>query len=60
MRAYYFDGIPGDQRESHDSGREVSFDELRKVHVLPYPAIQLDQVNQIAKERGYKVRMHVK
>ncbi|KAK4334086.1 1,2-dihydroxy-3-keto-5-methylthiopentene dioxygenase [Rhodotorula toruloides] len=56
MKAYIYDDKPGDQREPHDSGEEVSVDQLKAIGVLPYPGIELDQVEEIAKSRGYKNR----
>lgn len=38
------DDIEGDQRLPHDSGEEVTFDQLKAIGALPYPAIELDQV----------------
>ena len=62
MRAYDFDNIPGDQRLPHDSGKSVSEQTLRSIEVLHW-FIPIDeagtweqQINQIAKERGYKNR----
>ncbi|GAA6042605.1 hypothetical protein JCM8097_003154 [Rhodosporidiobolus ruineniae] len=56
MKAYYFDDLAGDQRLPHDSGEQVSVDELKQVGVLAYPGIELEEVERIAKERGYKNR----
>ncbi|BGO91113.1 hypothetical protein NBRC10512_005793 [Rhodotorula toruloides] len=56
MKAYIYDDKPGDQREPHHSGEEVSVDQLKAIGVLPYPGIELDQVEEIAKSRGYKNR----
>lgn len=33
MRAYYLDGLPGDPRLPHDSGREVSLEMLADLKV---------------------------
>lgn len=38
------DDIDGDQRLPHDSGEEVTFDQLKAIGALPYPGIELDQV----------------
>lgn len=38
------DDIEGDQRLPHDSGEEVTFDQLKAIGALPYPGIELDQV----------------
>ncbi|GAA6014011.1 hypothetical protein JCM8202_005112 [Rhodotorula sphaerocarpa] len=60
MRAYIFDeNAPGDQRAPHDSGKEVSLQDLERLHIKAYPGIELDQVEQIANERGYKNRDEV-
>ncbi|GAA5971856.1 hypothetical protein JCM8115_001409 [Rhodotorula mucilaginosa] len=56
MRAYYFDDKPGDQRAPHDSGEEVSLQELERLGVKAFPGIDLEGVEKIAKERGYKNR----
>jgi len=56
MKAYVFDGLPGDQREPHDSGRSISFDQLERLGVLPRQGQNQSQVDAIAKERGYKCR----
>ncbi|GAA5916968.1 hypothetical protein JCM8208_003226 [Rhodotorula glutinis] len=56
MKAYIYDDIEGDQRLPHDSGEEVTFDQLKAIGALPYPGIELDQVEAIAKDRGYKNR----
>ena len=46
----------GDQREPHDSGKSVNVDELNKLGVLYFHISDLDGVNQLAQERGYKNR----
>ncbi|KIJ61688.1 hypothetical protein HYDPIDRAFT_183089 [Hydnomerulius pinastri MD-312] len=61
MRAYYFDGLPGDQRLLHDSGNPVQPEVLKSIGVLhwhiPVPADgQYDAVDAVAQERGYKNR----
>lgn len=56
MRAYFYDNLPGDQREPHDSGKTVGVDELSKIGVLYYRISDLDGVNRLASERGYKNR----
>ncbi|CEQ42711.1 SPOSA6832_04549, partial [Sporobolomyces salmonicolor] len=56
MKAYYYDDIPGDQRLPHHSGEDVSIQVLKQLGVLPYPGIDLDGVEAIAKERKYKNR----
>ncbi|GAA6047102.1 hypothetical protein JCM3770_004198 [Rhodotorula araucariae] len=56
MKAYIYDDIEGDQRLPHDSGEQVTTEQLQAIGVLPFPGIELDQVEAIAKERGYKNR----
>merc|ERR1711939_585366 len=56
MKAYIYDDIEGDQRLPHDSGEQVTVDQLKAIGVLPFPGIELDQVETIARERGYKNR----
>jgi 1,2-dihydroxy-3-keto-5-methylthiopentene dioxygenase len=57
MRAYIFDeGSDPDQRLPHDSGREVSAEELNRIGVLTYTGVDLPRVNEIAIERSYKNR----
>lgn len=48
--------MQGDQRLPHDSGRAVDVDALGKLGVLYYHFPDLDGVNQLATERGYKNR----
>ena len=61
MRAYYFDNLPGDQRLPHDCvpSRPVSEGTLQKINVGHWHiAVEghEEEVNIIAKERGYKNR----
>ncbi|KAF2738532.1 1,2-dihydroxy-3-keto-5-methylthiopentene dioxygenase [Polyplosphaeria fusca] len=56
MKAYWFDNLPGDQREPHDSGREVSPEYLSKLGILHYNYPSLDSVNALATSRSYKNR----
>ena len=62
MRAYYFDGIPGDQRLLHDSGRPVSADHLKTLGVLHWQVPLAGEggweprIDAIAAERQYKNR----
>jgi 1,2-dihydroxy-3-keto-5-methylthiopentene dioxygenase len=58
MRAYYFDNLPGDQRLLHDSGKPVSDEVLKSIGVLHWyiPTTQQSQIEDVAKERGYKNR----
>lgn len=55
MKAYYFDNLPGDQREPHDSGRAISPSYLSDLGIIHHHLPNdLDSVNRIAKERNYK------
>ncbi|GAA5880192.1 hypothetical protein JCM16303_001247 [Sporobolomyces ruberrimus] len=56
MKSYYYDDIEGDQRLAHNSGEDVSIETLKALGVLPYPSIDIAQVESIAKERNYKNR----
>ncbi|KAI9746587.1 MAG: 1,2-dihydroxy-3-keto-5-methylthiopentene dioxygenase [Claussenomyces sp. TS43310] len=56
MRAYWFDNKPGDQREPHDSGKDVSLDELSKLGVLYYRMSEVSDVDKLAAQRQYKNR----
>jgi 1,2-dihydroxy-3-keto-5-methylthiopentene dioxygenase len=53
MKVYAHDDLPGDQREAHDSGVNVSVDHLKKLKVSAYVNLGQDQVDEIAKERKY-------
>lgn len=46
----------GDQRLAHDSGKLVDKEGLQKLGVDYYHITDLDDVNQLAAERGYKNR----
>lgn len=59
MRAYWYDNKPGDQREPHDSGREVSEEVLAKLGVVYKHCTTIEQLDKIAAERGYKNRDQV-
>ncbi|KAJ5701461.1 hypothetical protein N7488_009009 [Penicillium malachiteum] len=59
MRAYWYDNNQGDQREPHDSGRDVSEETLAKVGVLYKHCPTIEHVDEIALERGYKNRDQV-
>ncbi|GAA5905777.1 hypothetical protein JCM6882_000456 [Rhodosporidiobolus microsporus] len=56
MKAYYFDDLDTDQRLPHDSGEPVSIEQLKAIGVLAYPGVGEEEVERIAKERGYKNR----
>jgi 1,2-dihydroxy-3-keto-5-methylthiopentene dioxygenase len=60
MKAYMYDNLPGDQRLPHDSGREVSVEDLNKLGVLYYHFPSVDGVDALAAERGYKNRDEIK
>lgn len=49
----------GDQRETHDSGRPVSEDYLASIGVLYRRCPSIENVNELARERGYKNRDQV-
>lgn len=54
-RAYIHDNNDDvDFREPHDSGIEVTLSELAQLNVLYYPITSTEQVDALAKERGYK------
>ncbi|KAK4539804.1 1,2-dihydroxy-3-keto-5-methylthiopentene dioxygenase [Oleoguttula mirabilis] len=57
MKAYWFDNLPGDQREPHNSGRTVDPAYLDGLGIKHYELPDdLDAVNAIAKDRNYKNR----
>ncbi|EXJ64545.1 hypothetical protein A1O7_00881 [Cladophialophora yegresii CBS 114405] len=66
MKAYWFDNreidhpthfsAQGDQRLTHDSGREVDASYLAKLGVLYHHCPELSAVDAIAKDRHYKNR----
>ncbi|KAF2262102.1 1,2-dihydroxy-3-keto-5-methylthiopentene dioxygenase [Lojkania enalia] len=56
MKAYWFDDLPGDQREPHDSGREVSPEYLSKLGILYFNYPNVEDVNALAASRDYKNR----
>ncbi|KAL1959353.1 hypothetical protein VTO42DRAFT_2156 [Malbranchea cinnamomea] len=56
MKAYWYDNQPGDQRLPHDSGRPVDASYLAKLGVLYRHYTNIDDVNALATERGYKNR----
>ncbi|OQE21839.1 hypothetical protein PENSTE_c011G09481 [Penicillium steckii] len=59
MRAYWYDNKPGDQREPHDSGKEVSEETLAKLGVTYHHCPTIESVDALASERGYKNRDQV-
>jgi hypothetical protein len=48
------DGLQGNQREGHDSCRDVSVDELSKLGVLYYRFPEVEEVDKFALEREYE------
>ncbi|KAM0334067.1 hypothetical protein ACHAQA_001087 [Verticillium albo-atrum] len=56
MKAYWFDNLPGDQRLPHDSGKEIDEQGLQKLGVHYHSIPDLDGVNQLAADRGYRNR----
>ncbi|QDS70442.1 1,2-dihydroxy-3-keto-5-methylthiopentene dioxygenase [Venturia effusa] len=56
MRAYWFDNLPGDQRQPHDSGRTVPPEKLSELGILHYNFPSVDPVDKLAAERQYKNR----
>ncbi|KAI9718937.1 MAG: 1,2-dihydroxy-3-keto-5-methylthiopentene dioxygenase [Candelaria pacifica] len=56
MKAYWFDNLPGDQREDHDSGRAVDPNYLSNLGVLYYHYPSLSSVDDLASERNYRNR----
>ncbi|KAE8353533.1 Acireductone dioxygenase ARD family [Aspergillus coremiiformis] len=59
MKAYWYDNKPGDQREPHDSGRSVTEDYLASIGVFYRYCPEVEAVNALAEERGYKNRDEV-
>ncbi|XHF96832.1 1,2-dihydroxy-3-keto-5-methylthiopentene dioxygenase [Aspergillus wentii] len=59
MKAYWYDNLPGDQREPHDSGREVSEAQLESLGVFYRHCPKIESVDVLAAERGYKNRDEV-
>ncbi|TGO92504.1 hypothetical protein BPOR_0002g00510 [Botrytis porri] len=56
MRAYWFDNKEGDQRELHDSGRDVNPEYLEELGVLYYRFADEKDVDKLASDRSYKNR----
>ncbi|KAJ2895925.1 uncharacterized protein MKZ38_006043 [Zalerion maritima] len=56
MKAYWYDNLPGDQRLPHDSGKELSAEELGELGVIYHQVQDVEGVNAIATKRGYKNR----
>ncbi|KAF2086846.1 1,2-dihydroxy-3-keto-5-methylthiopentene dioxygenase [Saccharata proteae CBS 121410] len=59
MRAYWYDNLPGDQRELHDSGRDVDPEYLSRLGIRHYNFPNVEDVNKLAASRGYKNRDEV-
>ncbi|TAQ84151.1 hypothetical protein B7494_g7521 [Chlorociboria aeruginascens] len=56
MRAYFHDNEAGDQRDLHDSGRNVDPEYLEKLGVRYYSFSKLADVDKLASDRQYKNR----
>jgi len=56
MKAYWFDNTPGDQRQPHNSGRDVSPEYLEKLGIVHYNFPSVSDVDSLASARGYKNR----
>lgn len=56
MKAYIYDDLPGDQRLPHDSGTEVSVQDLNDIGVLYYHLTTQEEVDELAKKRNYRNR----
>ncbi|MCJ1429605.1 1,2-dihydroxy-3-keto-5-methylthiopentene dioxygenase [Sticta canariensis] len=56
MKAYWYDDVPGDQREEHDSGRSVSEEILSNLGVFYRSCPSISSVDTLASERSYKNR----
>ncbi|EHA50806.1 1,2-dihydroxy-3-keto-5-methylthiopentene dioxygenase [Pyricularia oryzae] len=56
MKAYFYDDLPGDQREPHDSGKAVDTDGLASIGVLYFHLPDVSSVDSLAASRGYRNR----
>ncbi|TLS23328.1 uncharacterized protein PpBr36_06032 [Pyricularia pennisetigena] len=56
MKAYFYDDLPGDQREPHDSGKAVDTDDLARLGVLYFHMPDVSAVDSLASSRGYRNR----
>jgi 1,2-dihydroxy-3-keto-5-methylthiopentene dioxygenase len=61
MKAYYFDDVPGDCRQPHDSGQEIPAGHLNELGVLyfHFPTVtdsSLPALNALAEKRSYAHR----
>lgn len=56
MKAYWYDNLAGDQRLAHDSGKEVTVEQLKKLGVHYHQIPNIDGVNKLALDRGYRNR----
>ncbi|PYH88535.1 ARD/ARD family protein [Aspergillus ellipticus CBS 707.79] len=59
MKAYWYDNLPGDQREPHDDGRPVDEAYLASLGVFYRYCPTIEDVDVLAAERGYKNRDEV-
>ncbi|KAJ6258621.1 1,2-dihydroxy-3-keto-5-methylthiopentene dioxygenase [Drechslerella dactyloides] len=56
MKIYYFDALPGDQREPHKSSDQVPESLLSDLSIIAGHYPDVASVDQIAKDRSYKNR----
>ncbi|KAG9127796.1 1,2-dihydroxy-3-keto-5-methylthiopentene dioxygenase [Ceratobasidium sp. 392] len=56
MHAYLFDDVPGDQRLPHITDQTITEDQLKKIGVLYWRIGNDEEVDEIARDRGYKNR----
>ncbi|GMM38050.1 acireductone dioxygenase (Ni2+-requiring) [Saccharomycopsis crataegensis] len=57
MKSYYYDeSDPSSYQHDHDSGIEVTPEQLKQIGVLYYHLDNMDDVNKLAKQREYKNR----
>jgi 1,2-dihydroxy-3-keto-5-methylthiopentene dioxygenase len=56
LRGLVADSLQGDQREAHDSARDVSVDELSKLGVLYFHYLEIEGVDELATKRNYRNR----
>ncbi|KAH7122544.1 1,2-dihydroxy-3-keto-5-methylthiopentene dioxygenase [Dendryphion nanum] len=56
MKAYWYDNLPGDQRNPHDSGRDVSASYLESLGIIYHHFPSVSSVDELASSRSYKNR----
>lgn len=59
VKAYYYEESPDSMTCQHDTGIEVSLDQLSKVGVFYSKMESLDDVDKLALERNYKNRDYI-